>query len=109
MATRLRIASACAALLLATSALASPLDDARRAGQVGEQVDGYLGVVPGAPASAQKLVDSINVERAERYAEIAARNDTTPAAVAALAGQKLTERAAPGEWVRDADGSWRKR
>jgi uncharacterized protein YdbL (DUF1318 family) len=109
MSRLLRIAIAAAALLVAAPALASPLDDAKRAGHVGEQADGYLGVVPGAPADARVLVDRINAERATRYGEIAAKTDTSPSAVAALAGQKLLERAAPGEWIRDADGKWQKR
>ena len=107
MSSLLRIAIAAAALLGAAPALASPLDDAKRAGHVGEQADGYLGVVPGAPQSARALVDGINAERAERYGEIAAKTDTSPTAVAALAGQKLIARASPGEWIRDADGKWR--
>jgi uncharacterized protein YdbL (DUF1318 family) len=95
-----------AALLLALPALAAPIDEAKRAGHVGEQSDGFLGLPPGAPASAEALVTSINAERGTRYAEIAAKNGTTAAAVAALAGQKLTARAAAGEWVRDASGNW---
>ena len=109
MSSLLRIAIASLALLAATPALATPLDDAKRAGQVGEQADGYLGVVPGAPASARALADRINAERAEHYAGIAAKTGTSPAAVAAQAGQKLIARASPGEWVRDADGKWRQR
>jgi uncharacterized protein YdbL (DUF1318 family) len=105
----LRTAIAALALVVAAPALASPLDDAKRAGHVGEQADGYLGVVPGAPASAAALVERINAERAARYGEIATRTGATPTAVAALAGQKLIERAAPGEWVRDANGQWRQR
>jgi uncharacterized protein YdbL (DUF1318 family) len=109
MSRLLRIAIAAAALLVAAPAFASPLDDAKRAGHVGEQADGYLGVVPGAPADARALVDRINAERAKRYGEIAAKTDTSPTAVAALAGQRLLERAAPGEWIRDADGKWSQR
>ena len=96
-------------VLAAPVALASPLDDAKRAGHVGEQVDGYLGLPPGAPASARALVDGINAERSSKYAEIAAKNNTSPTAVAALAGSKLVERAAAGEWVRDAAGKWTKK
>ncbi len=95
-----------AAFLLALPALASPLDDARQAGHVGEQADGYLGTPPGAPASAQALAERINAERGSKYAEIAAKNQTQPAAVAALAGKKLVARASAGEWVRDAAGKW---
>ncbi len=98
-----------AAALLAWPASADELDDAKRAGWVGEQVDGYLGLVPGAPASAGALVNRINQGRASHYAQIAQERGTTPAAVAALAGQKLVARAGAGEWVRDAGGNWSQR
>jgi uncharacterized protein YdbL (DUF1318 family) len=97
------------ALLLVAPAGADSLDDAKSAGQVGEQSDGYLGLVPGAPASARALVDRINAERAEKYAEIAKKRDTTPAAVAALAGKKLIERTPSGQWYRDPSGQWKQR
>jgi uncharacterized protein YdbL (DUF1318 family) len=106
---RLRVALAAAALLLPLAAAASPLEDAKRAGHVGEQADGYLGIPPGAPESNRTFVDHINAERAEHYAEIATKNGTSPAAVAALAGQKLVERTPPGQWVRAADGKWKKK
>jgi uncharacterized protein YdbL (DUF1318 family) len=109
MSSLLRVALAAVVLVAATPASSSPLDDAKRAGQVGEQADGYVGVAPGAPKSAQALVDRINAGRAEHYGEIAVKSNTSPTAVAALAGQKLIERAAPGEWVRDADGKWSQR
>ncbi|MBW2268116.1 MAG: YdbL family protein [Deltaproteobacteria bacterium] len=98
-----------AAFLLALPALASPLDDAKQAGHVGEQADGFLGMPPGAPASAQALVDEINAGRGRKYAEIAAKNETSPAAVAALAGKKLIGRAPAGQWVRSAAGKWQQR
>jgi uncharacterized protein YdbL (DUF1318 family) len=109
MSRLLLVALAAVVLVAATPASSSPLDDAKRAGQVGEQADGYVGVVPGAPKSAQALVDRINAGRAEHYGEIAAREGTSPTAVAALAGQKLLARASPGEWIRDADGKWSQR
>jgi uncharacterized protein YdbL (DUF1318 family) len=105
----IRVALAAALLAVPLAAAASPLDDAKRAGHVGEQADGYLGLPPGAPSSARALVDRINAERAEHYADIAAKNGTSPAAVAALAGQKLIERTPAGQWVRPEDGKWKKR
>jgi uncharacterized protein YdbL (DUF1318 family) len=105
----IRVALAASMLLAPLAAAASPLDDAKRAGHVGEQADGYLGVPPGAPDSARALADGINAERADHYADIAAKNGTSPAAVAALAGQKLIERTPPGQWVRGADGKWKKK
>ena len=99
-----------AALLLALPAAANEeIDNAKRSGWIGEQADGFLGVVPGAPASAGALVNRVNSGRAAKYAEIARQNGTTPAAVGALAGEKLVARARAGEWVRDASGNWRQR
>ena len=43
------------ALLLAAPAAASPLDDAKQAGHLGEQADGYVGVRSDAPESAHEL------------------------------------------------------
>jgi hypothetical protein len=109
MRTLLRIAIVAAALLLALPAAAQSLDEAKSAGHVGEQSDGYIGVVPGAPASARQLADRINEERAVKYGEIAANRGTSPAAVAALAGKKLVARTPPGQWYRDANGKWNQR
>ena len=109
MRTLLQIAIAATALLLALPAAAQSLDEAKSAGHVGEQSDGYLGVVPGAPASARQLADRINAERAVKYGEIGANRGASPAAVAALAGKKLVERTPPGQWYRDADGNWHRR
>ena len=106
MRSLLHAAIAMAALLLAFPAAASPLDEAKAAGQLGEQANGFLGLPPGAPESAQELADQINGERKIRYGKIARKNGTNPAAVAALAGKKLIERAPDGEWVRGSDDEW---
>jgi hypothetical protein len=91
-------------------AQAGALEDAKVAGLVGERIDGYLGVVDsGAPASIKSLVDQINAERRAKYAEIAAKQGAPVEAVAQIAGKKLIERAPPGEYVMDADGSWRQK
>lgn len=97
-----------AVLTLATlGAHASPLDDAKGAGEVGEQADGYLGIVhpPGSPAI-QALVNSINAERRERYQAIADRNGITLAQVEALAGKKAIEKTESGRWIRLPDNGW---
>ena len=109
MRSLLHVAIAAAALLLALPAAASPLDEAKAAGQLGEQANGLLGLPPGAMASAETLRDEINGERKIRYGEIAKKNGTSPAAVAALAGKKLIERTPEGQWVRSPDGEWVRR
>ena len=95
--------------VLSGSAQANKLDDAKAAGIVGELGDGYLGAVDGAPAKATKLADYVNTKRREKYEEIAQKNNTTVDAVAAIAGQKLVQRAKPGEYVMDASGQWKQK
>jgi uncharacterized protein YdbL (DUF1318 family) len=91
-------------------ALAGALDEAKSAGLVGERIDGYLGVVDsGAPADVKRLVEQINAERKAKYAEIAKAQGAPVQAVAQIAGEKLVERAAPGEYVMDANGTWQQK
>jgi len=97
---------------LGTTASASGIDLERAKGQglVGEKADGYVGiVVPQTTSLVQALVNGVNAKRRAAYEEIAKKNATSVDAVALLAGAKLIERAAKGEWVTDADGVWRKK
>jgi uncharacterized protein YdbL (DUF1318 family) len=97
-------------LLLPLQALADPLDDAKRAGWVGERPDGYLGLVdPGkAPKETSQLVAEINELRRNRYASIAAKEQTSLEVVAVLAGKKLVARAPAGHFVMDSAGRWQR-
>jgi len=99
-------AAGLAAAVLPRAAWALDLGEAKRNGWIGERRDGYLGVVDGAPAEAQALVSQINQERRTAYDSVAASNSVPLNQVEALAGQKLIERAAPGEFVMDAAGRW---
>jgi uncharacterized protein YdbL (DUF1318 family) len=96
-------------LAAAPAARADDLDAAKAAGHVGERADGYLGVVSGAPASAQAVVADVNAKRRAKYAEIAKQNGTDVASVAAIAGAKLIERTPSGQYVMGADGRWTKK
>jgi uncharacterized protein YdbL (DUF1318 family) len=96
--------------LLAAPAQAASLDQAKAAGQVGERIDGYLGVVdPNAPADVRAMVDKINAERRAKYKQIADKQGAPVAAVAQIAGTKLIERTPKGEYVLGANGRWRKK
>jgi len=92
---------------LVSPALAADLDGSKTAGVVGEQADGYVGLVAGnAPADVSKLVADVNQKRKAAYQEIAGKRGADLSAVAARAGAKLVAKAAPGEWVRGTDGKW---
>jgi hypothetical protein len=96
--------------LLAAPARAASLDQAKEAGQVGERIDGYVGVVDAnAPADVRAMVDQINGERKAKYQEIADKQKAPLAAVAQIAGKKLIERTPKGQYVLGADGQWRKK
>jgi len=73
------------AVVLATAVVATPVlaqrdpayAAARAAGQVGEKMDGYLGIV-GAPTAALKtMVDDLNIKRKAVYAQQAQAQHAT--------------------------------
>jgi hypothetical protein len=94
-------------MMIAGGADAGALDDAKAAGFVGERADGYLGVVDGAaPGAVKALAADINAKRRAKYQGIADANGTSLQAVEAIVGNKLIERAQPGQYVMDATGRW---
>ncbi len=106
----LSLVGALALVLVALPALAADLDGAKAAGQVGERVDGYVGLVDAnAPDAVKELVERVNAGRRQKYAEIAAKRNAPVEAVAAQAGAKLTQRAQPGHYVMDASGRWKRK
>jgi uncharacterized protein YdbL (DUF1318 family) len=96
------------ALGLATPALALDLGEAKAKGLVGEQADGFLGVVSG-NGEASALAEQVNAKRRAEYAEIAKKRGTSVDAVAKLAGAKLVERTPGGQYARGSDGRWVKK
>lgn len=102
------------ALALAGAAFAqsaeskSRVDQAKAAGTVGEQADGYLGFVkdPG-DAAVRGAVAEINAGRASLYRDAAARNGVTPEAAGAAAFEQVVRtRLKAGEYYRQSDGTW---
>ncbi|WP_416379359.1 YdbL family protein [Erythrobacter sp.] len=82
---------------------------AREAGKVGEQPDGYLGIVGAADPALQRLVDDINIKRRAVYAEKAKENSATLEAYALTAGCQAIARTTPGEKYQAPDGTWQTR
>jgi len=104
----LRLALFLALTVVAAPASAIDLDAAKRQGLVGEQPDGFLGTVRQTPEAAE-LVRSVNEQRRQGYQDLAKRNGVSVDSVATLAGRKLIDRAAPGEYVRDVGGQWQRK
>jgi uncharacterized protein YdbL (DUF1318 family) len=117
MTRKMKLFFAGAALGLATVAgtsAAYAFQDAaaelRATGQVGEQADGYLGVVNSAPANIRSQVESINIQRRAAYTRLAqSRNATIEEVAAATACELFAHRVGPGQYYRLPDGVWRQR
>lgn len=86
------------------------VDAAKTRGEVGEQLDGYLGLVPGASASAavQSAVQEINIGRKAVYTDKARSTNVRTEDVAGLSGEKLVNRTPSGQMVKGSSG-WYKR
>lgn len=82
----------------------------RASGQVGEQADGYLGLVGSAPASVRGQVDSVNIKRRAYYTDLAAKRGAKIEEVAATTACELFRtKVGPGQYYRLPDGVWRQR
>lgn len=80
---------------------------AKSAGQVGEQADGYLGLVSGSgPAAVMAAVAEINAGRAAAYRDIATKSGVTEQAAGEATARQLISRLAPGAYYKPLGGSW---
>lgn len=82
-------------------------DAARRAGQVGEKMDGYLGVVGTQAASVEKIASDINIRRRENYAQKAQEQHVTLQEYAFTQGCVLIGRLEDGLKYQAPDGGWK--
>jgi hypothetical protein len=109
--------SASLAVLMATMALAGPalaqrdpaFDAARAAGQVGEKVDGYVGIVGSETTELRRIVDDINIKRRAVYAERAQATNATIEEYALTIGCQQILKTTPGQKYQAPDGSWQTR
>ncbi|MDH7973077.1 YdbL family protein [Sphingomonas sp. AR_OL41] len=98
--------------LCAGTALAQARDPAyaaaRAAGEVGEQPDGYLGVVGDGSPEIHKLVNGINIQRKAAYTR-GAGSGATIEQFAFVSGCNLIAKTAPGEKYKAPSGEWKTR
>ena len=84
-------------------------DAARAAGQVGEMMDGYLGVVGAGNAELRRMVNDINIKRKALYSQKAQAQHATIEEYAFTSGCVLISQTEPGEKYQAPDGSWKTR
>jgi uncharacterized protein len=93
----------------AVSAQSYPeLTAARRAGQIGERFDGYLGVAAPTSALVQRQVAATNIRRRSLYVGLAERRRVTPEVAGMATGCELLGMVAVGEVYMLQDGRWRR-
>lgn len=107
LALGLTLAAAGAGSVLAQSAAAkAQVDAAKVQGTVGEQADGFLGIVANGDAALRAAVAEINMGRAAAYKDIAAKTGVTPEAAGQATAKQLYARLAPGQYWKPLDGGW---
>lgn len=89
-----------------TAAAKSAVDAGKAQGQVGEQADGYLGLVSGEGGALRAAMAEINAGRAAAYRDAAGKTGVTPAAAGEATARQLQARTPSGQYVRSAAGSW---
>ena len=82
---------------------------ARASGEVGEKMDGYLGIVGAETPELRRIVNDINIKRRAVYAERAQANNATLEEYALTAGCQAILATSPGEKYQAPDGSWQTR
>jgi len=98
---------------IAVPALSQPRDPAyeaaRAAGQIGEQVDGYLGFPSSPTAEVRRVADSVNIARRKIYTERATAQHSTVEEYAFTSGCRLILKTKSGEKYQAPDGTWHTR
>jgi len=104
------------AAALAIGALSSPAmardpayAAARSAGQVGEKMDGYLGIVGASTSALRAMVDDINIKRKAVYAQKAKAQHATIEEYAFTSGCVLISQTVAGEKYEAPGNVWKTR
>jgi len=91
-------------------AVASPLSQPKADGLIGEQENGYIGLVKqNVPADIKKLVNDVNARRKAGYQKISKRENTPLSQVERVGGNTAIEKTLRGNYIRDASGAWRRK
>ncbi|MCH1931251.1 YdbL family protein [Shewanella sp. A25] len=94
--------------VLSLNAFAMTLQEAKSQGYLGEQQNGYLGLVQNNP-EAKAVMDDVNTKRRAHYETIAKKNNISASDVAKLAGEKAIAATDKGNFVQNAQGKWVKK
>ncbi|NQY64711.1 MAG: YdbL family protein [Alteromonadaceae bacterium] len=93
------------ALFMAFSVHALTLQEAKKAGFLGELPNGYIGLIT-SNDEAKSIMESVNQKRLARFQQIAKKNGLSVAQVAELAGAKFMAKTSSGNFIQNSAGKW---
>ena len=96
-------------LTLGAQAFAADLSSVKASGLVGEQANGYLGIVSRAPADVTALVKAVNQKRKAKYKQIAISKKIPLAQVEKIAGGKAMQKTRAGHFIKPAGQGWKRK
>lgn len=82
--------------------------DLKAQGIIGETNRGYIDFV-GAKKPQKALIDQENADRKAIYTQIAKQQKTSLALVEKRRAMQIAQRAKPGEFIQEPNGSWKKK
>lgn len=80
------------------------INQLKESGVIGEKSDGFLGFVSGAADTA--VVAAENDDRRKVYTAIARQQGVSPDIVGNRRALQISQKAEPGTWLQDSNGTW---
>ncbi len=86
------------------------IQELKKDGLIGENQQGYLEAVQSSlPAADKEVIEAENADRKAVYEAIARQQGTTAELVGKLRAKKIFEQAKSGEFLKQEDGTWKKK
>jgi len=96
-------------LIFSAQLMASKLTAPKDSGFIGEQSNGYIGVVKKASDDVKNLVKMVNKKRKDRYKKIAKKEKLSLSEVEKIGGKKAIEKTKSGHYIKRAGKGWTKK
>lgn len=96
-------------ILFSSQLFASQLSDAKQAGLIGEQANGYIGFVTTVSGDIKSLVKSVNAKRKARYMKIAKDKKLPLSEITKIGGTQAIAKTKSGNYIMRAGAGWTKK
>lgn len=93
----------------ASAASKQIVEAAKKRGEIGERIDGYLAAVTPLSPDVQAAMADINISRKVVYEKLAEARGQSIRVIGQLTGENQIKKAEPGEYIQGADGQWKQK